>query len=306
MIKLNSQAIWNHHKNLKDSNLHNLYNKIALLKKTIPFCLPSYHCTDKYLRIRAMSLALFLLFVAVSHGAADSKYTVYFYSPEANINSFRSLKIEFDTYLSGFGSYQFQPFNDGKTFEKFIDGKTDGVFLISSWHYKNLKVHVPLEPVLVGISKGRLSQKRVLAGKQTRENLASLKGQTLASAGSREYTQNLLRQMLGEEQTELVESLKILTVPKDIDALMAVGFGMAQSALTMESSLAKLSVLNPKQYQRLNRLATSEEILFPIIAAPKQSDDKIKTLLAVIEEMGTRPEGRQKLKMLGLDLTFRT
>ena len=174
-------------KNLTDSNSHNSSNKMALLKKTIPCRLPSYRSTDKYLRIRATSLALFLLFLAVSHGAADSKYTVYFYSPEANINSFRSLKIEFDTYLSSFGPYQFQPFNDGKTFEKFIAGKTDGVFLISSWHYKNLKVNVPLEPVLVGISKGRLSQKRVLAAKQTRKNLASLKGQTLASAGSREY-----------------------------------------------------------------------------------------------------------------------
>ena len=276
-----------------------ILGNMVLLKKTIR--LSSLHVGVKYLRIIRLSLLLLLSFLAFFNATAAFKYTVYFYSPEANINNFRSLKIEFDTYLLHFGAYQFQPFNDRKTFEKFITGRTDGVFLLSSWHYRTLKIQMPMEPILVGVSKGESTQKRVLSANMAVENIASLKGETVASAGSTEYTQNILRQMLGEERKELVTSLKVLPVPKDIDALIAVGFGMAKSALTMENSLAKLAVLNPKQHQRLRQLATSKEILLPIIAMPKSSDNNVKRLLTIIEEMGTETEGVQKLKMLSLD-----
>ena len=232
---------------------------------------------------------------------AVSKYTVYFYSSETNINNFGSLKVEFDTYLSGLGAYQFQPFCDRKTFELFIADREDGIFLLSSWHYSSLKDTLPMEPVLVGVSKGRSMQKRVLSAKKEIPNVDLLEGGTVASAGSEDYTKSILMRMFGSGQREFVESLQILTVPKDIDALMAVGFDMAEAALTTESSLAKLAGLNPVQYGMLRPLATSDEILLPVVAAPKRPDGNIRAFLKIIEEMGSKPEGGRKLMMLGLD-----
>ena len=68
-----------------------------------------------------------LLFLIFCTAYADTKYTIYFYNPETNINNFASLKIEFDRYLSDYGLFKFQPFSDRKIFEKFIAGKNDGV-----------------------------------------------------------------------------------------------------------------------------------------------------------------------------------
>ncbi|QTA87282.1 Uncharacterized protein dnm_033120 [Desulfonema magnum] len=47
---------------------------------------------------------LFWVTAAVFAGA--NKTTIYFYSSESNINNFKSLKIEFDSYLSSFGNYE--------------------------------------------------------------------------------------------------------------------------------------------------------------------------------------------------------
>ena len=68
---------------------------------------------------------------------AGNKLTIYFYNPEININNFASLKKEFDTYLSAYGEYQLQPFSEREIFEKVAVSKNDGIFIISSWHYKN-------------------------------------------------------------------------------------------------------------------------------------------------------------------------
>ncbi len=82
---------------------------------------------------------------------------------------------------------------------------------------------------------------------------------------------------------------------------MAVGYGMADSALTTESSLDKLATINPKQYGFLRSLLKSEEILLPIVAAPKHYDDNIKLLLTIVENMETVLDGRKNLRMLGVD-----
>ena len=128
-----------------------------------------------------------------------------------------------------------------------------------------------------------------------------MKGKIVASSGNEDYTKKILIQMQGEEKRNVVNSMKILTVPKDIDALIAVGYGMADSALTTEGSLVKLAAINPKQYGFLRPLAKSEKILLPIVAAPKQPDENIKLLLTIIEKMETVLDGKKKLKMLGVD-----
>ncbi len=52
-------------------------------------------------------LAVMVLFAAMGQVMGESP-TVYFFSPETNINNFSSLKTEFDTYFGDKG--KFQPF----------------------------------------------------------------------------------------------------------------------------------------------------------------------------------------------------
>ncbi len=245
-------------------------------------------------------LVSILLLCGLCKPFASSRYSIYFYNPEININNFVFFKTEFDKYLSNYGPYRFQPFSDKATFEEFIMQKNDGVYLLSSWHYHDLAEKFPMESVLVGTSKGKSTQKRVLTTNNI-TNIESLKGKKVASVGNEGFTKSVLIEMLGEGNKDIIDSLKILNVPKDIDALIAVGFGVANSALTTEGSLKKLAAINPQLYRTLKPLATGKQTLLPIVAAPKQTDDDIGMLLTVIENMGQVPEGKEKLKMLGID-----
>ena len=257
----------------------------------------------KYQLLIAFCLLTCVLLLTTTKIFSDNTYTIYFYNPETNINNFASLKTEFDKYLSNYGPFKFQPFSDRQSFEKFIVGRRDGVFVMSSWHFRQLKKLFPIDMYarLVGVSKGKATYEKILTAKNNIINVDLLKGKIVASSGNEDYTKNILMQMHGEGKRNIVDSMKILTVPKDIDALMAVGYGMADSALTTENSLTKLAAINPKQYGFLRSLSKSEEILLPIVAAPKQSDKKIRMLLAIIEQMETVLDGKRKLKMLGVD-----
>lgn len=250
---------------------------------------------------RGVGIWLLALFCVVLRPAAAAAATVYFYSPETNINNFSLLKTEFDTYLSQRGRYQLQPFRKQADFEKFVTGRHDGVLLVSSWHYRSLKAGLALEPALVGAIRKQTTQTRALSVRKHIASLTSLKGQKIASAGSKDYTMTILRGMLGAEDEKLVKSFKVLVVPKDIDALMAVSFGMAKAALTTESSLAKLQKINKKQHGMLRQLATSAGTLLPIAAVPKKSGADLDGLLAVLEAMGSTSEGKKCLKVIGLD-----
>lgn len=248
-----------------------------------------------------VALLVFLWLLFPLHVFAGQKYTIYFYNPETNINNFASLKKEFDTYLLSFGEYQFQPFNERETFEKLISERKDGIFLVSSWHYRKLKETIPLVPVLVAVSRDKSTCRKILSVKKSIDNPNLLKGATVASAGSEEYTKSILLQILKQNNEDVVRTLKILTVPKDIDALMSVGFGLAGAAVTTEGSLAKLAMMNQKQFDMLQPMAASDDTLLPVIAAPKPYNDACKQLTMLIKEMGDRQEGKQKLTMLGLD-----
>lgn len=247
-----------------------------------------------------VSFPSLLLCVESKDSDSANNHTIYFYNPETNINNFASLKIAFDTYLSRFGRYRLQPFSEKEAFESSFSENDRSVYLLSSWHYQLLSKRLPLQPMLVGVYKGRATQKKILAVRRDITDLTELSGKTVACSGSKQYTENLLAEMLGEEGKDILKTIKLILVPKDIDALMAVSFGMATGALSAERSFENLEKINRKQYQLLKPLLTSRQHFLTLVALPTSSNGH-EELLDVLKKMGINPEGETRLRMLGLD-----
>ena len=227
--------------------------------------------------------------------------TIHFYSPETNINNFGTLKGEFDAFFASAGGHKFQPYGDRAAFEKAMAGNPGGLFLMSSWHYPQLAAKAAWQPMLIGQLKDKFTQRHVLCAKQNVANIAALKDAKITSAGSKAFTLNLLADLLGPDHRGLVPEQNVLAVPKDMDALMAIGFGAAQAAVATESGLEKLAKTNPNQRAALKELARGPERMLPIVVAPAQPDAASQALLKVLEGMGSDAEGQQRLRLLGLD-----
>jgi len=227
---------------------------------------------------------------------------IYFYNPETNINNFATLKTAFDTYLVNHGGYYFQPFDSRENFESVIQEKKGDVYLLSSWHLKALQQkNVPLKIALVGTSKGNTMQRKVLSAKKDIADVTMLKNTVVAGAGSEEYIHSVLKQILGKEQEALLKDIKILIVPKDIDAIMAVGFGMATAAICAESGLDKLAMINPNQFRELHSLGFSEKDYLLVAATLQKPEQQEVELLEVLRTMSEAETGGENLKLLGID-----
>jgi hypothetical protein len=247
----------------------------------------------------------FIFFVFITGGYwsvySNERPLIYFYNTETNINNFATLKMAFDIYLVNHGGYYFQPFDVRENFESVIQKKGD-IYLLSSWHLKALQQKkVPLEIALIGTSKGNTTQRKVLSAKKDITDVAMLKNTVVAGAGSEEYIQSILKQILGKEHESLLKDIKVLIVPKDIDAVMAVGFGMAAAAISAESGLDKLAMMNPNQFRELHSLGFSEKDYLLIAATLKKPDQQEAQLLEVLQKMSEEEAGEANLKLLGID-----
>jgi hypothetical protein len=255
--------------------------------------------------VRTISVTSFLLFALMSFCmviftfALSNNRTIYFYSTETNINNFKSLKMGFDRYLSKLGSFEFQPFIAKETFEKHIKDKENCLLIISSWHFRSINKANSLLPVLVGLQEGKKFQKRILVTIEQDESLDSINAGVIASASSPEHTKSVLEQMFKGKPHET--NSKILIVPKDIDALMSVGFGMSTSALTTQSAFKQLERINPKLYKKMKILEEGKESLCLILAVPKSFEKNAVNMVNMIKEMMKNPDGIEKIKMLGID-----
>jgi hypothetical protein len=245
--------------------------------------------------IAALAIGL-AVFCVISLG--EGKIKIYFYSSETNINNFKSLKMEFDRYLSKFGPYEFQPFSARDVFEKQIKGKDNCLLLLSSWHYRHIHKQYALIPALTGVRNGKKYQRRILVADEKAPDIEMAKPGLIASASSLQYTLSVLKRML---KKYAAHPFRILNVPKDIDALLSVGFGAAKLAFASENAFQELKGVNPRLCRKMKVMAEGEKSLLLIVAQPQGFGKSGLEALHIIKNMAQNPDGRKRIQMLGLD-----
>jgi hypothetical protein len=213
---------------------------------------------------------------------------VYFYTTETNINDFKLLKVSFDQYLKDFGDYNFQAFNNKEVFEEYLKDENI-VVMLSSWHYKQIAKRYNLQAKLVAQRKESVTDTKVLVGKKG----SSYEG-TVTTSFPHEYATTHINKLI------LDSSLNILNVPKEIDALMSVGFGMSQFALVSKESFELLKKANSFLASQMEVFSESTPTLRMLVALKIKKRNN-KKLIEMFLTMDSKAEGKKVLKMLGVD-----
>jgi len=244
----------------------------------------------------ALLVIALAVFCVISSGSGKIK--IYFYSSETNINNFKSLKMEFDRYLSKFGPYEFQPFSSRDVFEKQVKGKENCLLLLSSWHYRHIHREYSLTPALTGVRNGEKYQRKILVADEKAPDIAVAKPGLIASASSLQYTISVLKRMLKKYAEH---PFNVLTVPKDIDALLSVGCGITKLAFASENAFDDLKEVNPGLCRKIKVVAEGEETLLLIVALPQGFTVNTKKMVGMIKNMSMDSDGRKRIRMLGLE-----
>ncbi len=236
--------------------------------------------------VKIKYLILFILLLS-SGLFADSK-KIYFYTTEANVNDFKSLKVTFDQYLSQYGDYDFQPFNKKEIFEQFLKNQ-DIIVILSSWHYKQIAKKYDLEAKLVALKKESMTDTKIIVGKKGLQ----FDG-TITTTYSQDYSRKLIDTLIQNN------NLNILNVPKEIDALMSVGFGLSKFALVSKDSFELLKNVNGFLAKQMIIYKESKPN-FRMLIASKLKNQYSKECINLFKSMNSDLYGKKILNLLGID-----
>lgn len=244
---------------------------------------------------------LFLPLTLAAETNQSATITVYHYNPESYSGRSLVLKSTFDRYFETSKLLQMQPVEEKQTFHNVVIEQKPHLYIVSDWDFQQLKKLNPnITPYLRGKKNGDSYFLKYLVS-STNKNTNNLLRPTLAISGSKEYTQFILNSMNYQDGASPLKNPRHLPVPKDIDALLAVSFGLADAALATENNVEKLSQLYQKEYQQLQILGVSEPQKRMVVAIDKHHYKSLKRALEIIEAMDTNNEGKLSLNLLGLD-----
>ncbi|RLA69790.1 MAG: hypothetical protein DRG09_04940 [Epsilonproteobacteria bacterium] len=230
-------------------------------------------------------ISIFFLFCVMLFA---EPHKVYYYTTDKNIDNFKILKVNFDRYLTKYGDYEFQAFSDKEMFETFLKDN-DTIVMLSSLHYKQISKKHNLNAVCVAQNKKSITDTNVIIGKKS----APLQG-TLTTAFSKKYTKKLLRKTFG------ISHLTLLKVPKEIDALMSVGYGMSQFASVSKSSFKLLQKTN-RPLTKDMRIYSESDPNYRMLVAVNNKNAKDKDFIRIFTNMNKSKNGKSILKILGID-----
>jgi hypothetical protein len=235
----------------------------------------------------------------ISFSHAENSDQVLFYNSETNINNYKQLKIVFDNFFKKIGNYSFQPINDQIIFEHQLKDNQYGLLIISSWYYNTLVDRFSIYPALIAHRNGMKTQQIILIKKRTGQKTtrSGLAKGNVASSMSKGFSQSMLHSILIDHHVN--HQFKLLCVPKDIDALMAVGFGMSTYALSTYHSFHNLSKINPSLFNNLKCIGKKVDSFLMVCAVFNHQKDL--QLIDAFVNINNTPEGKNAIKMLGID-----
>ena len=239
---------------------------------------------------------LLLLFMLVSE-QVWAKEPVFLLSPDAEKDSVQLISADFEKYLSQYGDYSLQIFDLEEKLERQIEQKPQAIVMIPAENYRQLFKKYQLTVLAIGLVNGVTTHQQVFVARQgtAKENLSG----TVAMPYSESEGKIILQHLLGKQQTA---DLEILTVPKGIDGLMSVGFGMAEFAIINLTAFKQISRVNSRLIALLKQLVVGDKQYNMLVCAPlKNKTPSSARTLTALQEMKKTTEGQRLLKFLELD-----
>ena len=256
------------------------------------------HCTSI-----VQSLLLCAIYLLSTTVCAQEVKTLYFFSPEVTTTRNTILKGTFDKYLLARGDFQFQPVEKPQVFEKLLLSGQIAAFILSPNHYKQLlaqnkNLSSLYTPALQGERNGSDSYYKLLVSKSSELHLNQ---KVIASARGERLSLNLIRDMFPSVSEQTLSSVQVLQVPKDIDALMSVGFGLADMSLSTDDSFSILTAMHQGQGESLTVLGKSHPLKRMIVILPRTKGSGYQGLGTLLQGMPDDTQGKRALKLIGLD-----
>lgn len=249
-------------------------------------------------RVTTIALACFLLTIPARADAARSK--LFFFSPDFSPGNLSILTQAVDAYLREAGTdTDFQAFVRFEDFRREVAAQQPDFVIVPDWAATRTCVGIDLIPLAQPVRGGESFGRKALIARPEVKTLAELRNASIAAtlppggspAGS--GLDRIRRQQPG---------VRIIRVPKEIDALLAVAFGQVDAAYVSTRQFDMFAGVNPKLGSGLKEIGYAENMPFPLIYATANADTtETAQLQKAIAGVSTSGTGKRLVGLLGYD-----
>ena len=227
----------------------------------------------------------------------------YFFSPDWRPPDLGKLAIAIEGALaSGQVDVSFQAFNRYEDFERQVLVQPPVFMIAPAWveGSEGSVLGPALRVIARPVRRGKSTYRKAL---MTRSNIDSIDDLARGSIAATLHSMGAGDPAAVLDAFHLAaDSAKVVPVPKDVDALLALNFGQVDAALVTSEQYEQLAQTSPVEAERLRVLAFSSEVGLPPVFATAAAGDvlreRLRDLLARLREV---PDGASVLAMLGFD-----
>ncbi|HET6346153.1 MAG TPA: PhnD/SsuA/transferrin family substrate-binding protein [Myxococcota bacterium] len=254
--------------------------------------------------LRRPALACLLLIGAVTLPAAASASPrqVLLYDPDANLSDIVEIAAAFSRYLQRTGeNWTFQAVQRRDTFEALLK-EPGSEYAIVSAAYLRTAAEANMTPLLVPADHGDVYYRKQLVT-AAKVDARALSGRNIAVSGAGDERSAETQAVLADLARAGVAKPLLVSLPKDIDALMALYFGQVDAALVVPHSIEVMRRISPKAVASLEVLHETRKMLrSPLCVVGKISGDKQKEpLVQYLQGMAADPDGKEIMRRMAFD-----
>jgi ABC-type amino acid transport substrate-binding protein len=249
---------------------------------------------------RVVTLALSLLLLAYPVSAAAEPVRLFYFSPDFSPGNLSVLTQAAEAYFrESKADTRFQAFVRYEDFAREVAAQKPEFVVVPDWANTTGCLGIELRALAKPVRGGESHGRKALVVRPTVRTFDDIAGGSIAATvppGGSAPDSGLER--IRREHP----NVKIIPVPKEIDALLAVAFGQVDAAYVSTGQFGLLAGVSPKLGTDLKELGYAESTPFPMIyATAYASDAEIASVESAVATVATTGSGKRLIGLLGYD-----
>ncbi len=225
---------------------------------------------------------------------------IFVFNPESKAGQLQAARVSLSRFMAAEGiEAQVSLFANAIDFERAVARQKPDYAIVASYYYSAAAKEMQWRALLSGHRNGEEAFRKVFMVDQSVSKAADLKNKAVATTSFGAATFSFVNAQFLQPVGLSATQVRLITVSKDIDGLMALAVGQVKGAIVTQDSLEKLKSINGTALASMKELRRLPAIQYPRLVQFQQAQDATK-VRAAFRRLTTSSEGADFLRYLGI------
>lgn len=202
---------------------------------------------------------------------------IFVFSPESKSGQIQIARASLERHLQEEGiRAQVHFFANAVDFEQAVPRVKPQYAIVASYYFAAQGKDMQWRPLLSGHFNGEESFRKIFMVDQSVAKLSDLKGKAVATTSIGGATYTFVNQQFLLPVGLSVTQVRLITVSKDVDGLMALAVGQVKGAIVTQDSIDKLKSINTSAFVTMKEMRKLPAIAYPKLVHFPQAQDTAK------------------------------